>query len=148
MLLNEFEEITKSVHQTFEHYRHWFIYFTGVNLVGYGWFAQQLVQNKSVAKWFVFIVFLFFLLQHILADRLTNKLVDYLKSCKIRSTLLLEQLDKKRLSELDEKHLPEFKANIACPFDLYIKVLELAKITFPSMFFLWLAFTIFAFKLG
>ncbi|MEH2045702.1 hypothetical protein [Nostoc sp.] len=138
MLEQEFQEIITSVHKTFEHYRHWFIFFAGVNLVGYGWFAQQLAENKNVAKWVILIICLYFVFHQILAFIVSRKLVNYLESRKNRLTLLLKELDSNTQYNIN--------AQVACPIDLYVSVLKLTMKTFPSMVFLWVAFTILAFN--
>jgi hypothetical protein len=137
MLQDEFKGIEEAIHSTFAHYLTWFTFFTGVNLAGYGWFAKQLAENENVAKWVVLIVCIYFVFQHTIALAMSRQLMLYLQSSQQRMILLI--------SELDRKSNYKIKAQIACPFELYIRVVTLAMTTFPSMIFLWVAFTTFAF---
>jgi hypothetical protein len=137
MLQNEFQEIEKSIHSIFTHYLTWFTFFSGVNLAGYGWFAQLLAERKAVAKWLILIICIYFVFQQILALAASQQLISYLKSSQKRMILLL--------TELDQDSGYQIKAQIASPVELYIRVTKLIMSTFPSMIFLWVAFTIFAF---
>lgn len=137
MLQNEFQEIEKSIHSIFTLYVTWFTFFTGVNLAGYGWFAQLLAESKTVAQWLVLIISLYFVFQQIIALAASRQLIFYLKSSQQRMLLLLP--------ELDQNSNYQIKAQIASPVELYIRVTQLSMSTFPSMIFLWVAFTVFAF---
>ncbi|MEO1669275.1 MAG: hypothetical protein AAFR77_00600 [Cyanobacteria bacterium J06631_2] len=123
-----------------EQYVNWFIFFTGVNLAGYGWFAVQLAENKYIAKWVIFIVCLYFAFQNLIAVFASRKFIDYLKSFQKRSIVLISEINETNIG-----NTKKVKIEVACPFNLYISWIKLAISTFPSMILLWVAFTIFAF---
>ena len=138
MLQQELSEIATSSRGMFAHYLNWFTFFVGVNLAGYGWFAKELVNDQQhVARWVILIVCIYFLFQHVVAFIASNALIAYLTRARERMSRIVTELDRQSPTGLP----PE----VGCPNDLYERMIRLARTTYPSMIFLWIAFTLFAF---
>lgn len=137
MLATEYKDTIDSVRSLFGNFIGWFTFFTGVNLAGYGWFAKQLVDNAPVARWVILIVCIYFVFQHVVAWYATDHLTKYL----IGSQSRLEQI----LPEIAKTSEAGMTPQIGCPLSLYIISVRSMRATFPSMVFLWAAFTVFAF---
>ena len=122
----------------FAHYLSWFTFFTGVNLAGYGWFAKELADDHGhIARWVILIVCVYFVFQHVVAFVASNALIAYFVRARERMTRIV--------SELNRQSPTEFPAQVGCPNDVYERMIRVARTTFPSMMFLWIAFTTFAF---
>jgi hypothetical protein len=140
LLEKEYDGLTDMLKTTIGQFLSWFTFFTGVNLIGYGWFASQLAANKGVARWVILIVCIYFLFQHALAYHGTNLIIRLFESTRERMQLLLDEMHR-----IDPPPRP---AHIASPISAYIATLGLLRHTFVSMAILWIAFTAYAFLPG
>lgn len=123
-----------------EQYLKWFAFFSGLNLVGYGWFASELLDDgcEKGTKWLILIVAIYFLIQHILAVVASCQVRKRLKSMEERMLQLLAILESKGVESGST-------AQIDVPFGLYRGVVNLVTFTFPTMVLLWIAFAWYAF---
>lgn len=138
MLKNELSELNVYARDTFGHFLKWFSFFTGVNLIGYGWFSSLFFKlEENVSFWPIIGVATYFVINNVLAIFACN----YVKSEISRSYDRMKEIT----SCINSAELSELQAQPSLPVKFYIKVIELIRGTFPTMILLWVLVAVLGF---